>query len=168
MSRVSLGLLVLGGLLFAVGVLLLAMAWQSKFWPVVEGRIEKNYVVSDVVRVGHSVTQGRVYNIEMLYAYVVDGITYRAKRYSIGSGNTAEGPFTKRAEAQAWLKQSPFQVNQAIKVYVDPKNPENTVIRTGIVWSTWVPIILSLLFIVTALLYQRQQNILAANKVTIG
>ena len=114
MGKVTLGLLVLGGLFLAIGVWMLSTAYASKNWPVVDGLIEKSKVIGYRSRTGHVVTKSMNYKIQILYAYEVDGKTYRSKRYSLGSGLTVAGPFTDKKDARTWLKQSDFQVNQPI------------------------------------------------------
>ncbi|TDR16852.1 DUF3592 domain-containing protein [Marinicella litoralis] len=147
MGKSTLALLILGSLFLAIGVWLLSSAWSSNSWPIVEGQIESTKVVARFSQVSSTTQRKLDYSIEVRYAYEVDGVIHHGQRYSLGTGHTVEGGFSKKSDAREWLKQSNFRINQPINVYVDPNDVKNTVLYAGILWSTWVPIYISLLFI---------------------
>ena len=157
-------LIFLGGLLMGVGVWLLSTAYLSTTWPVVEGRLVKSEVAGRFVRPGDALRRTIEYYIRVEYEYMVDRELYRASRYSLGTGDTIESGFFDKSEARSWLKQSPYQVNQPIHIYVDPNDPNNTVLSAGIRWSTWVPIWLGLLFIGLGWLIRRLAEFAEKNK----
>ena len=139
-------MLVLGGLLLATGVWMLSTALASTSWPVVEGTVVSSNVASRYVNSRQTGSRKLEYYIRVTYRYEVNGISHQSQRHSLGMGNTFEDGFYDKAEAQAWLAQSPYQRNQAIKVHVDPNDPTNTVISAGIGFATWIPLILGLVF----------------------
>jgi len=140
-------LIVLGGLLMGVGAWMLGTAYASTTWPVMEGRVLESKVASRFFQSSDSVRRRLEYYIAVTYAYDVAGQEYQASRYSLGTGNTFQDGFNDRAEAKAWLQQSPYQINSPIQIHVSPGDPTNTVISAGIRFSTWIPVLLGLLFI---------------------
>lgn len=158
MNKVAWVLVIMGGLLIGAGVWMLGTAYASTSWPVVQGRIVESKVAT---RFSHSseLSKRRLeYYIEITYAYTVDGQEYQASRFSLGTGHTVEGGFNERSEAREWLRASPYQLNQPIAVYVAPQDPTNTVISAGIRFSTWIPIIVGLVFIFCGLMIKALVN----------
>ncbi len=145
-------LIFMGGLLIGVGVWLLATAYASTSWPVVKGRLVDAKVAARISQTGDALRRHLEYYIKVEYEYMFDRQVYRSSRYSLGTGETIEDGFYDKSEARAWLKQSPYQLNSQVDVHVDPKDPENTVLSAGIRFSTWIPIILGLVFIGLGLL----------------
>ena len=146
MKAVSWVLAVLGLLLFAVGMWMLTEAMASKDWPVVEGKVVTPNVVGRLRQATNARHRSLEYIVEVTYRYQVAGRSYQAKRYSLGMGNTTADGFSDRTEARQWISQSPYQPGQTVQVYVDPEDPENTVLNAGIQGSTWIPLIIGSLF----------------------
>jgi len=155
MHKFAIGLMVLGGILILIGIWIVTTAMASSDWPVVEGRILDAQVKSRFSQTSSTTNRRLEYYVEVRYGYQVDGKTYRAKRYSLGTGHTVKAGFKNSAEAREWVATSPYRVGENVAVHVDPDDPENTVIHAGILWSTWVPVMLGVLFMLLGLLSQR-------------
>ncbi|MFC3195725.1 DUF3592 domain-containing protein [Marinicella sediminis] len=164
MKTVSWVLAVLGLLLFAVGIWMLTTAMASNDWPTVEGKVVTPNVVGRLRQATNARHRSLEYIVEVTYRYQVKGRSYQAKRYSLGKGMTTADGFNDRAEAREWIKQSPYQPGEPVTVYVDPADPENTVLNAGIQGSTWVPVLLGLLFGLLAWLNHHVLMKQAANK----
>ena len=141
-------LMCLGGLFLAVGVWLLSSAYMSTTWPTVEGQVIESKVVGRIGQAGNALQRHIEYSIEVTYQYEVNHVSYEAKRYSLGSGDTVTGGFNEKSEARAWLKNSAFSNNPAVTVYVNPNDPNDTVLSAGINWATFIPMIIGLLLLV--------------------
>lgn len=151
MHKPSLILLIIGGLIMAFGVWFVASAYASVTWDQVEGTVIKPKVVTRLKNASNAQLRSLEYIVEVDYAYRIDGIRYMKSRYSLGMGNTFQDGFSERSDARNWLKSSPYQSGSTIRVYVDPNDPNNTVISSGASWPTFVPLIMSFLFIGLAL-----------------
>ncbi len=136
----------LAALFLLIGMWLLSTAYLSSQWPVAEGRITATKVAARISQAGDTLRRHLVYHVEVTYNYQVAGKRYENSRYSLGSGDTVQGGFNDRATARAWLRESPWQLNRQVPVYVDPGDPENTVLSAGINWATWVPVIMAAVF----------------------
>ena len=148
MNIIGTVLMGLGVLFFGVGLWMLTTALASNSWPTVEGKVVDTHIVARVGRTGDALQRHIEYSIELTYEYAVDQVSYESKMYSLGSGATVEGGFNEKSEARAWLKNSAFDNNPKVTVYVDPNNPTNTVLSSGINWGTWMPLVMSVLFFV--------------------
>jgi hypothetical protein len=147
MKAVSLVLAILGLLLFAVGIWMLTEAMASSEWPAIEGKVVTPNVVGRYRQATNVRTRSLEYIVEVTYRYQVGGRSYQAKRYSLGMGNTTADGFSDRTEAREWISHSPYQPGQALEVYVDPQDPQNTVLNAGIQGTTWIPLIIGSLFL---------------------
>ncbi len=146
---------------------MLATAYASTTWPVVQGRVVDARVAARLFRPGDAVHRTLEYYIKVEYEYMVDRQVYRGTRYSLGTGDTIQDGFFDKSEAREWLKQSDYHVNNKVDVYVDPKDAENTVLSAGIRFSTWVPIILGLVFLGLGFLIKWLFEKQLANQTTI-
>ncbi len=168
MNKIGMGFMVLGGVFLMIGAWITVTAFSSQFWPTVPGTVTEAKVVGQISQAADALRRHLVYSIEVTYDYQVDNKQYQGTRYSLGSGDTVEGGFNEKSEARAWLRESDFKNGQAVTVYVDPSDPENTVLSAGIKFTTWIPVIFGLLllgfgywmsyFLYPKLLSQQQQK----------
>ena len=147
MNKIGMGFMVLGGIFLMIGAWITVTAFSSQFWPTVPGTVAEAKVVGQVSQVSDPLRRHLVYNVQVSYDYVVDNKSYQGTRYSLGSGDTVAGQFNEKSEARAWLRDSDFKSGQAVTVYVDPSDPENTVLSAGIKFTTWIPVIMGLLLL---------------------
>lgn len=148
MNIVGWVLMALGALFLGIGIWMLATAYMSTSWPVVEGQVVESKVVTRIGQAGSTTQRHLEYSVEVVYQYEVDQNTHQASRYSLGDGNTVVGGYNDKSEARAWLKNSPFQQGHAVTVYVNPNDPNDTVLSAGINWGTFIPVILGILLLV--------------------
>ena len=144
MKKTAWGFVVLGTIFMCIGVWLVSQAKSSAQWPIVLGTISETRVVGRINLASDVLRRYIDYAVEVEYSYLVAGQFYLSDRFSLGSGSTVEGGFDTKKAARVWLKNSPYQVKENIKVYVDPKDPTNTVLDAGIHATTWIPIGLAL------------------------
>lgn len=145
----------LGVLFLGIGLWLLSTAYASTLWPTVEGQVIETKVVGRISQGGSTLQRHIEYSIEVTYQYEINHVSHQAKRYSLGTGDTVAGGFNEKSEARAWLKNSAFNNNPAVTVYVDPNDPNNTVLSAGIKWSTFMPVVLGLLLLILGYFVRR-------------
>jgi hypothetical protein len=109
--------LFLGACLIAVHGMLLRRHIQYcliKRWPVVEGHVVSNRIIEKENR----------FAAEVIYAYSVEGKTYKCDRIRSG-----KSPFVKEKEVvEAFITRYPE--GDAVQVHYDPANPENARLST--------------------------------------
>ncbi len=154
MKKISWFLLTLAALFLAVGVWLLSEAYMSSQWPTVEGEIVEAKVAARIGQPGDTLRRHVEYYIKVNYTYQIDNQWYKKSRYSLGSGDTVQSGFYDKSEARHWLQQSPWQVGRKLLVHVDPADPDNTVLSSGINWGTWMPMVMAVLFFTLGYLLQ--------------
>ena len=137
----------LGALFIGIGFWMLSTAYLSTSWPTVEGQVVERKVMTRIGQPGDALRRHLEYSVEIVYQYEVGQKSHQASRYSLGSGDTIVGGFNEKSEAREWLKNSPYQQDQTVTVYVDPKDPTNTVLSAGVNWTTFMPVILGLLLL---------------------
>lgn len=145
MKKIAWGFSLIGLVLMTVGVWLLFSAYASTSWPTVDGTIAESNVIGRVSGGTASMRRRVEYIVEAKYYYLFDQKFYYSTRYSLGTGNTIADGFSNKSEARTWLQQSPYQKGAKVTVYVDPDNPESTVLSSGIRWSTFGPLILGVI-----------------------
>lgn len=138
--------LVLGGMFFMIGMWLVITASISASWPKVTGEIVDVKVIASI-RSGSSPLNRYVeYGVEVDYEYDWQGQTHKNNLFSYGSGTTVKGGFNAKAEARAWLSNSEYQTGTEVTVFVNVDDVSQSVLSPGLNWSTFVPMVLSLLF----------------------
>lgn len=137
-------LLLLGAALMIFGVSFLRDANASRSWPVAAGQV-RNVNVTWSRSASDDVGE-RSYYFEVTYGYEVDGRSYTGKRFSLGDGNNAAGR-TYRDESDAIAASEAYRRGAAVDVYVDPTDPENTVLKPGASFATYVPLGLGAFFV---------------------
>jgi hypothetical protein len=111
-------------------------ALTSADWPTTGGTIIFSEVVVDTE------VRGTAYIPTVSYSYAVDGIPYTGKKIHYGTGNVSEMP----DQAQRTIRQ--FPLHSRVTVYYQPNNAEESVLRPGIYWYSYVWFALSLLAII--------------------
>ncbi|MDJ1140778.1 DUF3592 domain-containing protein [Marinicella marina] len=144
MKKIGWGFGALTVLFFVVGAWLLFTAAQSMTWPSVDGKVVESKVVGRINQAGDTLRRYIDYVVEVKYSYFYQGELYFSERYSLGTGTTVKDGFDDKYSARVWLLKSPFTADQPVTVYFDPDNPQSSVLKTGILWSTWVPMIMAL------------------------
>jgi len=148
MTKVAKGLMLFGVLLLCFGIYFIFTALASTSWDQVQGKIISTKIPASLSTTGSATQRRLVYRVEATYRYDFNGQSYTNNYFSMGSGFTVEGGFNKKAEAREWLKNSDYSVGKTVTVYVNPDDPEKTVLSSGINIGTIVPVILGLLFFV--------------------
>ncbi|MFK8012063.1 MAG: DUF3592 domain-containing protein [Marinicellaceae bacterium] len=146
MTNVAKGLMLFGALLLCFGIYFIASALSSKSWDQVQGKIISTKTPASLSTTGSATQRHLVYRVEATYQYDYNDKNYTNNYFSKGSGFSVEGGFNKASEARDWLKNSDYATGKTVTVFVNPDNPEETVLSSGINIGTIMPIILGLLF----------------------
>lgn len=122
----------------AVGFLEMGQAVMSKWWPAVEGEIVSSEVVKNYSRGEH----GRVevtYNVDVVYKYTVDGMSYTNDRVKFGRvGSSNPSGFQRVADK--------YKKYKVVSVYYKPRVPSESVLEPGVHCSTWFKPLFGLFF----------------------
>lgn len=133
----------LGLLMLGFGVYFLFTAQDSTSWPVAQGVIERVAIRTASNNTSASGSGSPRYYAAIAYRYTVDGQAYRSSRFSLGSGNRM-GKMHKTREA-AREAASAYSSGDPIRIYYDPADPAEAVLRAGANGGTYVPLVLGLL-----------------------
>jgi hypothetical protein len=125
---VGAGLMVWGGIV-------LRNASVSKEWPAVQGEIVSSYVDSS------SDEDGTTYSADIEFQYVVDD-----RRLTADTVNFGEYGSSNRNHAADIVAKYP--VGKMVTVYYDPAEPETAVLEPGVTWSSYVLLLMGLVFII--------------------
>ena len=146
MSFFTVLFLIVGVGALSIGAYLYWRAKASQNWPWVMGEVLSARVRETVDTTGSGRTISRHFP-EVTYEYRVGGRTYRGKRIRFG------GPLhTDRETAEAWLQSYP--VGGQVRVYYNPKRPQEAVLQPSSSPTAWILIFVGLfsLFVGLALL----------------
>ena len=131
--------LVLGCGLSFWGWTILNNAKASASWPTAQGQILK----SEVSHRSHE--DGDTYSPEITYSYLANNRTY--KSYAIKFGENAYDNKRQADEIAAG-----YPVGKQVKVYYDPKNPDNSVLEPGVSSGSYIVLGIGLLFVAISLI----------------
>ena len=148
MTKTAKVLMLFGIFLLCFGIYFIATALASTSWEQVQGKIISTKISASLTNAGSTTQRRLVYRVESTYQYNFNTKSYTNNYFSLGSGFTVEGGFNKKTEAREWLKNSDYSTGKTVIVYVNPDDPEETVLSSGINIGTIVPVILGILFFV--------------------
>jgi len=147
LEKITTGLWVFAGLFVLLGIYLLFFASQARKWQELTATILDTKITTTVSQAGSPlILRHLTYNVEVEYAYKFADKTFVGDRYSIGTGTTVKGGWIDKSEARNWLKNSIYQPNQEIQIYVNTNNPAQSVIHNEIHWATLIPFVIALVF----------------------
>ncbi len=130
--------------LISFGIYFIASAESSSNWIKTSAKVVSYNIVS-------TYSQRRiksVYDIQIRYQYSVNNRTYTNQTISFGKGKTLKGGFNDRESAMQWLDASKFSMHKIIDVYVDPENPNKSLVYNGVNFITYIPLMIGLVFLV--------------------
>jgi hypothetical protein len=123
----------LGLLIFIGGLSLLAwtvgdmiQAWRSNAWTPILG----NWCYSETINLGH----GMLYHVSG-YEYLVNGISYTSTRDQFG------GVMSRLHKTALWTN------SLSVKVFYNPANPNESVLKPGLVFGHLVFVAAAILFL---------------------
>ena len=148
------GSMALGALFFGFALWFITEAMLSKNWPKVDAIVTNTKVESRLYNVSDRLRSRIEYIVVTEYLYDINGTEYSNTSVSLGEGSTLAGPFNEKSQAWDWIKASNYQSGDSIFAYVNPKNPERSILRAGINIGTIVPLILGLLLLSPGLLFK--------------
>jgi hypothetical protein len=154
---ILIGLLLLGLLGLGASVWALQGGLATRGWTPVDGTVVGVAVRRDLNRravVTDEASRERqsTFKVELRYRWAVQGRSYLGTRHAIGDGNTVSR-HGQRAEAEAAARA--WQLGAPVRVFVDPKDPAQAVLKTGpeaILWvfvgitAAWVAALLMVLW----------------------
>jgi len=149
----SLFLVLVGLALLVFGVFFVQEGFASRNWDRVEAEVITISVETDFNNSTSSNTR-RVdgYYAVVTYAYEYDDDRYINDRFSLGRGPTATRNYDTREEARE-AAEDDYPIGSDLDIYVNPDDPESTVIQAGADWTTFVPLILGAFFLPGGLLF---------------
>jgi hypothetical protein len=122
-----------GVLALFIGINTLKNAYQSKWWPTVEG-----IVISSEVGHHHD-HNSSTYKAQVLYDYKIEG--------SVFSSNTVSfGQYSSGNPRQARRIVNRYPKEKLVKVYYNPNNPEVSCLEPGASWSSYILLLFGALF----------------------
>jgi hypothetical protein len=116
--------IVIGLVVVAVGIRLLARSLGAELWPVTNGMVRSARMNSQS---GH---HSRTYSAEITYGYQVAGIKYEGDKVAIGQMSADTG------YASGILDRYP--VGKEVSVHYSPGDPADAVLEPGIHGGTWI------------------------------
>ena len=136
------GTIIIGVIFCALGIWLcvwgfnkLSTALQSTSWPTVNGK-----VISSEVKVelsGGSGTRGgsssNRYFAEISYSYTINNNIFTSNNFSYGRFGSKNKKDARRIAKQ-------YQRGKTVKVYYNPKQPEQAVLKPGATFASYLPI----------------------------
>jgi hypothetical protein len=102
----------------------IARQYPSTSWPSVDGKVTSIYHVPPISSRRHA--SGTV---TLSYEYAVDGVTHQSDRYGLVHAKFRDEEGAAEAFAQG------HRIGAIVKVYYNPKHPEQAVLLTGPSWS---------------------------------
>ena len=115
--------LVFGGVIY-VGIQQALEMGDSREWPTTEGVITASHITSNHKTSTEKGWHGNryQYEVQVQYAYEVDGISYSGNRLRIGPKNHS-------SEKNAQRELAEYPVGQRVRVYYNPKVPERSLLK---------------------------------------
>jgi len=143
--------------LISFGIYFIASAESSSNWVKSSAKVVSYNIVSTYNQRG-GVTKSRLYAVKIRYQYTYNEKTYSNNMISFGKGVTLKNNFKTRDIALQWLNNSEFARNKSIDVFVNPENPNKSVVYNGLNFITYVPLIIGMLFFALVLLILKNKN----------
>lgn len=116
---------------------------QMAGWRAVQGTVLSHAIEESVTTDAHNDREWH-YDPRLTYQYETGGTERTGKRISLDGVS-----FSSRKKAQVWLDQRP--VGSTVTVYLDPADPDEAVLETGVKGDWWVPVFFVALGIAVAL-----------------
>lgn len=139
------GVILIGLVMLAFTFNLILSKWNSNEWPTIDGKIIRSEVKSDVKRVRDSDGTGRksvmYYSADIEYEYIVNGELFRNDDVSVDDLSS-----TDPSIADSLVKMYP--VDLSVKVYYNPANLSDSLLRPGLGIMVWGVSAVGLLFII--------------------
>ena len=143
--------------LISFGIYFIFNAESSSNWVKTSAKVTSNQVVSTYNQRG-GVSKSRLYAVKIQYQYTFNEKIYNNNMISFGNGVTLKSNFKTRDIALQWLNDSEFTRNKSIEVYVNPENPNKSVVYNGLNFITYVPLIIGILFLSLVLFTLKKRN----------
>ncbi len=155
-------LFVIGIVISGFGVYMVVSGMKTNVWEPVKAKVVSTQVVKDVNhRKKHQrskVFRDSRYSVQLRYSFEYQGVTYSSQRYSIGDGKNVARSFKTTALANQWLANSPYKSGAEIQIYANPDKPTESVVKPGLHWGTWIPLLIGLVFMLATVGYFRFLN----------
>ncbi len=136
--------LVFGLVLIVFGIKFVLQAQSTKYWQQTQAIITQVNLVETTSSTSTTTSKQKSIAVSVVYRYQVNGKKYQSDKYRYGEGKTIKSRLKNRTQAQQFLAHSPYQKGREIKVYYNPNNPQQAVIKTGPSFWTYTPLIFGL------------------------
>ncbi len=137
--------LIIGIILIVFGARFILLAEATKDWQKIDATVTKVNLIKTTSSTSTTTSKQKKFDISVLYRYQVNGKQYQSDKYSYGDGKTVKSRLKNKLVAQQWLQKSPYQTDNEISIYYNPKKPQQAVIKTGSNIWTFIPLIIGLL-----------------------
>ena len=120
-----------GSLVIAMWLLAVTRGARSRSWPVVEGRVQSSWAEtkSEITDEGSRVT---VHRPHIRYTYAVGRTDYSCERIDFNVGEN----YTCRSRDSAERIVGSYHYGDRISIHYNPKNPQQSVLKAGVVTDT--------------------------------
>ena len=127
------------------GYRLIRKARASTEWPAAQGTVESSAV--DVKRERERDSDGDVhyetkYIPRIVYRYQVEGTDYYGEQISFGNTSSRSPNWAYRIRDQ-------YSPGMEVSVYYDPANPQEAVLQPGAKWTTYIVLVIGVVFALT-------------------
>ncbi len=112
-----------GGVLLLLALRNVQRGFVCRWWPQTQGRIARAFVLVQTAADG-----GKTYGTQLEYEYTIEGTTYRGKRRRFGDAGSW-------SQAQAKRMLAPYSPGASVRVFFNPRKPEDAVLIPGASWG---------------------------------
>ena len=144
----------LAGILFIlIGINTIYQAYKSSSWPSVQGKIISSEIKSHSSTYTDTTTNRTknetVYDAQINYRYVVNGITYSNDDVKVGG--------TIKTNTSVWARKllDKYPREKVVNVYYNPEDPFQSVLEKGFHLSTWAFLAVGLAIFIFAIYFKK-------------
>ena len=136
-------------LFILIGIITIYQAYKSSSWPSVQGQIISSEIKSHSSTYTDTTTNRTeneiVYDAQINYSYVVNGITYSNDDVKVGG--------IIKTNTKMWARKllDKYPPGKVVNVYYSPDDPFQSVLEKGLQLSTWAFLLLGLAIFIFAI-----------------
>ena len=134
-NLISYALYIAAVLIIAQNIRSLVIQRRSKKWPYADGKIIKIMVYARGSGSSGRGRGGTSYNVDVTYTYNVEGQNYTNHRIKL---SFTHGVRTYVPKIFAMMKVEKYEENKNVRVFYDPKNPNESILEHGFDWFLFI------------------------------
>jgi hypothetical protein len=128
-------------IIFVQGTGVLHKAYNSTKWPIAKGVV----ISSTVTYHRYSGKSGAYYSPDVSYRYTVGSVPYVGDTICFASIATHNKSDMEQIAGR-------YPLGREVKVYYDPKYPEDSVLEPGVTFNSWTKVLVALIFFMAGLI----------------